>query len=315
MNLAAGTFAGRDLPQNARAVLRADNDFLIRKIDVICGGLMNGDFQRAFIWGAISVFNVRHLTEGADTFKYAALFDFPPDEERIPIRIRKLAQVVRLPYETVRRQALLLERDGLCVRVPGKGIFVPTASFQQPSNIEGVRQMIAAVQRLIADLKRLGFDFADLARSPRIGQSDPSSIARAVVRLNASYTLDVVEMLRAAHDDDPVEAVIFTAIVTENTRHLPTADFAAPDALVPDALRRPVSALAASASLNIPYETLRRMFARMVRAGRLARVKDGFIVPQSAQRRAEDDDVLRLRHARLLRFLADLQYIGMPMPG
>ncbi len=84
---------------------------------------------------------------------------------------------------------------------------------------------------------------------------------------------------------------------------------------MPDALRRPVSVLAASASLNIPYETLRRMFARMVRSGRLVRVKDGFIVPQAAQRRIETDDVLRRRHARLVRFLADLQYIGMAMPA
>ncbi len=315
MNLATGMFAGKSLPRNARAVLRADDDFLSRKMDFVCGRIMGGDFRRAFIWNTICVLNVRHLTQGADTARYAALFDFPPDEERIPVNIRKLAQALLLPYETVRRQVLLLERDGLCVRVPGKGIFVPTRIFRHPDHVEGTKLVIAAVQRLIADLKRAGFDFSQFARSPRAGLADPTPIARAVVRLDAGYTLDVIAIIRAPHDDDPVEAVIFTAIATENTRHLSPADHAAADAPAPDALRRPVSVLAVATSLNIPYETLRRMFARMVRSGRLARVKDGFIVPQAAQRRIETDDVLRRRHARLVRFLADLQYTGMAMPA
>ncbi len=210
---------------------------------------------------------------------------------------------------------MALVRDELCAVAPGKGIFAPTASFQNPRTIEAAKLMVAAVQRLIADLKRGGFDFGELARSPRAGRTDPTSIARAVVRLNASYTHDAVEAIRGAHDDDPVEAVIFTAVATENTRHLAPAAFDAVDAVVPDALRRPVSALATANSLNVPYETLRRMFARMVRAGRLARVKEGFIVPEETQRRIENEETLRLRYMLLVRFLADLQFIGMPMPA
>lgn len=315
MTLSSGAFADQTLPHNVRALLRADDDFLSRKIDYVCGGLMEGDFQRAFIWNTICVLNVHHLTKSADALKYAALFDFPPDEERQPVRITKLAQATRLPYETVRRQGLALVRDGLCAMVPGKGIFAPTETFRQPRNVEGAKMVFSAAQRLVADLKRAGFDFTEIARAPRAGQTDPTAIVRAVVRADGVYVLDVIEAKRPFHDDDPVEAVIFTAVATENTRHLPQAEFSTADAVAPDTLRRPVSALAMATSLNIPYETLRRMFARMVRAGRLARVKDGFIVPEEAQRRIENEDVLRQRYALLVRFLADLQFIGMPMPG
>ncbi|MEJ0042465.1 MAG: hypothetical protein WDM81_09715 [Rhizomicrobium sp.] len=114
MNLPAAQSDSKSLPHNIRAIMRAENDCMLRRIDFVCGGLMNGDFLRAFVWNAICVENVRHVTQGSAAFQYAALFDFPPDEERVPISIQRLAEITRIPYETVRRQCLLLERDGLC---------------------------------------------------------------------------------------------------------------------------------------------------------------------------------------------------------
>ncbi len=200
-------------------------------------------------------------------------------------------------------------------RVPGKGIFAPTATFQEPRIVEAAKAMVSFVQRLIADLKRREFDFAEIGRQPRAGAKDVASIMRTVVRLNASNTADLVALMRPPHDDDPIEAMVFMAIATENTRHLAPCDFATLDAVAPDATRRPVSINAIANSLKIPYETLRRMFNRMAKAGHVARVKDGFIVPAEIQFALETEDLLGRRYALLLRFLADLQYVGMPMPG
>lgn len=300
-----------DLPANIRAFIRADNDFLIRKIDIVCAGLMDGDILRAFIWNMISVLNVRHITRDEGPSRYAAIFDFPPDSERRPINIRQLALATRLPYETVRRQAQMLVRDGICVAIPGKGIFTPTTTHKR--FIEATKAMFAAVQRVVAELGRCGCDFDQVRRGPRQPQHDLSEIVRAVIRIDADYTLDVVEMIRPSHDDDTVAAVVFTAVLAENTRHVSALDYAMVEDVAPDHLRRPVSILAASTSLNIPYATARRLLVRMAKAGRLVRVRDGYIVPAAVHRELEDSPVLQARYARLMKFVADLHAVGMPL--
>jgi DNA-binding IclR family transcriptional regulator len=314
VRLPATDLVGMALPPNVRALVRADDDYLIRRTDYACGKLMDGDYLRAYIWTAINVLSVSHLTHGDEGPRYAALFDFPPDSQRKPVPIQRLADLTRLPYETVRRHANKLVREGICIAVPKLGVLTPTATFRRDTHVAASRAMVAAMQKLIADLHRAGVDFAMIGRAERVWAKDLTEVARAFLRLDADYMIDVLQDVRGLHEDDPVAGVVFTAVLTENMRHPGVGDYGALETVMPDPLRRPVSTLGAATSLNIPYETVRRMLARMAKADKLKRMKDGYIVPAQVEAELLGADYLRRRLQRLSIFLKDLWSIGVPMP-
>jgi hypothetical protein len=80
--------------------------------------------------------------------------------------------------------------------------------------------------------------------------------------------------------------LVSLARVQANVAHLDrlAGGFAGIDTAPPDELRRPVSVLALSSSLGLPYETIRRHVAKMVAAGQCVRVKGGVVAPPPSSR-------------------------------
>jgi len=301
------------LPDNVRDLLHADDVFMIRKVGLAAGGLLGGDYLTMFIWIMLTVLNLRHLSRAEDGVTYASYHDYPPDEQRRPVSMYAAAKAMRLPYETLRRHVVDLERRGMCVRIPGKGVVVPTAVIQRSESASSAQQVVATVLRFIADLKRQGFDFSALPR--RAAVADVATIGRAIIRLDAEYTCDVVEMLYLLHHQFQNEGVLYLSIAIENTRHALANGDGPAGGDVSDEMRRPVPALSIANAMHIPYETVRRILNGMTKSGKLRRIgKQGFIVPAEARRKLESDDYLRLRHGRMVRFLADLANIGVEMP-
>jgi len=104
-----------------------------------------------------------------------------------------------------------------------------------------------------------------------------------VARISSDYFLRSLALIAEVQDGDMIKAIVFLAVVAANTGHLEQTGqgsrFAGVDSAPPDDVRRPVSALAISQALGMPFETTRRYINRLIADGVLARVKKGVIAP------------------------------------
>jgi hypothetical protein len=146
------------MPANARALLRACSELIMRGIDTM-GQVHDDDFLAGLIFTAIWTANVAHITGGADNVKFGNLLDLPPDEIRRPVTVTAISSSLRIPNETVRRYAGKLVRSGAAIRIEGKGLVIPRAQLAQSDSYEGVRHVYRHIVRAVADLHRAGFDF------------------------------------------------------------------------------------------------------------------------------------------------------------
>ena len=124
---------------------------------------------------------------------------------------------------------------------------------------------------------------------------------------------DVIQLTRG--DDDMLEALIFTAALDANM----TPVNRDPDLQViyggvqvsaPDELRRPVSMNAVAQSLRLPFETARRRFLRLARAGLCVVTPQGVVVPNEAVTSPAYIAKQRARYDRTRRFYEALKAAG-----
>lgn len=104
-------------------------------------------------------------------------------------------------------------------------------------------------------------------------------------RASLACIRDVVRISRG--DEDLLDAVIFTAALDANMvpvnrdPHLRVA-YGGVELSAPDELRRPVSINAVAQSLRLPFETVRRRFLKMSRAGLCVIGPQGVVIPRGA---------------------------------
>ena len=77
-----------------------------------------------------------------------------PDALRQPVSVLAISRSLRLPYETARRHADVLVREGLAERAGRQGVFVPThvAEGTMAGSVAGHRLVMA----FLAELRRGG---------------------------------------------------------------------------------------------------------------------------------------------------------------
>jgi hypothetical protein len=119
-----------------------------------------------------------------------------------------------------------------------------------------------------------------------------------LARLGGSFVLRTLANLSEVFEGDMMLGVVFIAIGQATVSHLSVerhlGEFDA-QGIAPDDLRRAVSALSISASLNIPRETARRYVSRLVDLGYCQRVRGRrVIIPGDVYRRP---DVQRALHS------------------
>ncbi|HEY2419088.1 MAG TPA: hypothetical protein VGH84_14285 [Steroidobacteraceae bacterium] len=144
---------------NSRAVTRVLGEMMMHGIDLL-GRLHENDFLYAVIFTTIWTTNVHHITATNDNMKYGALMELPPDEARRPVTVHAIASSLRIPYETVRRYANKMVKNGSAVRVGNKGLIVPRERLAVESGYEGTRDAFIQIERTVAGLYRAGFDFS-----------------------------------------------------------------------------------------------------------------------------------------------------------
>lgn len=147
------------------------------------------------------------------------------------------------------------------------------------------------------------------------GQDHDAS--RAAMRLGTEYLLRSLKMLNDMMQGEMVTAIVALAIGQANVAHFDYADAEAryrDTALIPpDGLRRPVSVLALSQSLGLPYETTRRHVEKLVRLGACERTKGGVIIPSRAIDNDWHRDMLAGNLGNLRRLFRTLKAAGVDL--
>ena len=198
---------------------------------------------------------------------------------RKPMAVRELSRELNLPYETVRRHVRNLEQSGACVVKEG-GRAVPDAMPGSARASRLLRKIYVNAVRLLVDLTRIGaVAFPSASRRPP--PSERLTKEQMVIVIAAmGFLLAGVRLMRDFWGGDLVKGLVFTAIWTANVKHVTNTSRAATSSMLPDDLRQPVSVLAISRSLRLPYETVRRHADVLVRDGLSARAgRRGVFVP------------------------------------
>lgn len=223
--------------------------------------------------------------------------------------IRELARKLDLPYETVRRHIHRLEVSGACLVADG-GVAISSA-MKSAAHGEGMlRRIYLNAVRLLNDLTRIEvvkFE-ARPSTSPRSRRLSKEQMAIAIAAIGLLLTC--MRELRRVFGDDLVKGLVFTAIRAANVKHYTNTSPAAHRSILPDAHRLPVSVLAISNSLRLPYETVRRHAETLVKEGTCKRVgRSGLMVPESAFRHMTVESIT-VRKV-MLAFVAELRTAGV----
>lgn len=228
---------------------------------------------------------------------------------RKPMVVRDLSRELNLPYETVRRHVRDLEQGGVCLVEHG-ALTIPHAMQGSARAKRLLRKTYVNAVRLLADLTRIGaVTFpAESRRAPPSGHLTEQQMVVAVAAMG--FVLAGVRLMRDFWGGDLVKGLVFTAIWTANVKHVTNTSRATTSSLLPDDLRQPVSVLAISRSLRLPYETVRRHADTLVREDLAVRAgRRGVFVPTHVARGTMAGSVAA--HRLVMAFLAELRRGGV----
>jgi hypothetical protein len=142
-------------------------------------------------------------------------------------------------------------------------------------------------------------------------------VSRAVGRLSTEYVLRALQLIAEIEGGDLVRAIIGQAIIAANTAHLERdrsgPAYAGRLDVPPDSARRPISVLALSQSLGLPFETTRRHVNKLIASGRCRRVTGGVIVPAEVLASMTATEAGEKNLEYVYHFLRGLRRVGVQM--
>jgi hypothetical protein len=223
--------------------------------------------------------------------------------------IRELSRRLDIPFETVRRHVRKLLRSGACL-ADKDGIILGATVRQSPRATDVLRKIHLSAVRLLGSLQRIDVANYKPRRAPSPGSrrldKEQTIIAVAALRV----LLAAMKVLRSHFAGDLLNGLVFTAIRAANVQHIANTVPASNRDLLPDSDRRPVSIAAISDSMRLPYETVRRHAAKLVREGKCIRVgRRGLMAPEIAFRQMTVQ--ANLVHKLAMSFLAELRSAGL----
>ena len=288
MNQSSTQIGPSEVHPDAYPVARIGTEFLLRGVDLVT------EAQDDVVDGLIVMTLVR---------------DQMISPRRKAIGVRALSRRLDMPYTTIRRHVETLARNGQCV-AEGGALVVPAAVLRGRRVATFLRKIYVNAVRLLADLTRIDVaSFASTSRRPvRAGR-----LAReqATVAVAATGLLLVgIRTMRAFWGGDLTKGLVFTAIWTANVKHVTNTAPAGARAVLPDSQRQPVSVLAISRSLRLPYETVRRHADALLQAGICVRSgRHGLRVPASFVQGVPE--AIATPYRLIMDFLAELRRVGV----
>ena len=264
-----------EIPQDTYPVARISSEYFLRGID-----LLTRLQDHTLISGLIFV----ALWQGQMV-----------TTKRRPVGVRELARQLRMPYETVRRHAATLVAAGQCVATP-KGIAVRSAALRRQSNVDFLHGIYLNSERMLIDLTRAGLAKFHPSRVRTQGRAPLTHEQTAIAIAAMGQLLAGARLVGDLWKGDLLRGLVYTAIWTANVKHVTNTAPAATRAVLPDEQRLPISALAISNSLRLPYETVRRHVNGLLKDGFcLSGSRGGLVVPASTHRKLAGTTVEILR--------------------
>lgn len=288
MSQSTACAAPRTLPRDVYPVLRVSTEYYLRGFDLL--GRLQGEALQGLIFMTI--------VHGQLTASH-----------RKPPSMRGVARELGVPYETVRRHAVELMRAGQCIEQSG-GLIVPPGVQNSRRVANFLRQVHANAVKLLVDLTAI--DVVRYRGRPprRPAQAALTKQQLAIAVAGTGSLLAGLKAVRTYWKGDIITGLVYTAIWTANVKHIAGTRSAGKRAVLGDALRQPVSALAISRSLRLPYETARRHIQLLVGQKIVVRLgRDGVIVPAISHRRRTDGTLAAYRIA--IDFLNVLRRCGV----
>jgi DNA-binding transcriptional regulator YhcF (GntR family) len=277
-----------EIPRNAYPMVRISSEFFLRSVDLLT-----------------RVQNDR-LISG---LVFMAVWDDHMHEPGGAVGVRELARRLNLPYETVRRHAMELVRAGQ-FSATREGIAVVPAVLRSRANVDVMRKLYLNTERMLVELTRAGLAKYKVPARSAARRRNLTPDQMVIATASTRQLLAGIRMLGDLWQGDLLRALVFTAIWTANVKHVTNTAPAASQTVLSDDQRLPVSVLAISSSLRLPYETVRRHAMALEKAGICYRVgRQGLVVPAEAHLRMASGTVQA--HAILTALLADLRRAGL----
>ncbi|MDB5472034.1 MAG: hypothetical protein JWR84_3594 [Caulobacter sp.] len=152
------------------------------------------------------------------------------------------------------------------------------------------------------------------AEFPSAVNDEPSiDQKRIVARLGSRWFLQGLTLVKAFGGGDILDGLILLAITEANTRHLngPDGRYQASHDIPPNDARRPVSVYVVARELGISYETARRHVQRLIKSGKIERLEEGVVVPDSVFADYETQGLTAKNYSNTRRFLDQLREVGV----
>ncbi len=229
---------------------------------------------------------------------------------RGPVGIRELSRKMGLPYETVRRHARALVDGGQCLEAKG-GLTVAPAMMRGPQATATLRRSYVNAVRMLRHLTRVEVVRFDVGPDRRLRSGrltrEQTAIGMAGIGL-------LLTGLRTLHEfaGDLVKGLVYTAIWTANVRHVTNTPAAGDRGVLKDSQRLPVSVLAISNALGLPYETVRRHADALQKEGYCTRVgRKGLVAPATTHHQSRSVETMVAGYHIVMAFLAELRKAGV----
>lgn len=278
-----------EVPRGAYPMVRISSEFFLRSIDLLTR--VQGDkLISGLVFMAVS-YNHMHDPGGE------------------AIGVRELARRLNLPYETVRRHAMELVRTGQC-SAAREGISIVPAVLKSRANVDVMRRIYLNTERMLVELTRAGLAKYEAPSRSAARRGNLTQAQMAIVTASTRQFLAGIRMLGDLWQGDLLRALVFTAIWTANVKHVTNTEPTVSQTVLSDDQRLPVSVLAISSSLRLPYETVRRHALALEKAGICQRVRrQGLVVPAEVHLKMASGTVQA--HAIVTALLADLRRAGL----
>ncbi len=148
-------------------------DIVTRAIEVLLLPIdtypLSGNQLDFLMWAALTAVAVRSVTYDPVLARTYAI-DIPPDELRVGISLRRVAEVLSIPYASAWRQMRMLHDRGLVTRLGKDQWTVLTANLLVDSAVAVGAPPSAYTLRKLRELTLLGFDPAQAEGRYRLGR-------------------------------------------------------------------------------------------------------------------------------------------------
>jgi DNA-binding transcriptional ArsR family regulator len=145
-----------DVPDARREALRQTMTFFLEGLERSAQAL-GLETLSVLILRYVTNSNIQHLIADVELGRrYAGLDTVPPDELRRPVSVYAVGKALLIPYETVRRHAMLLVERGYLERRADGGLVMPERVLHQPEFVQGTSDFADLTQDFLDRLVEIG---------------------------------------------------------------------------------------------------------------------------------------------------------------